>query len=236
MNKDEFLKYVSELGIFLDDQKMQKLYDFYKILIEYNQKINLTSIIKQEDVYLKHFFDSLTLIKVIDLTKNLKVLDVGTGAGIPGIVLKIVFPNLDITLLDSLGKRIKYLDVVINKLELLNIKTVCNRCEIYAKENRESYDLVIARAVSNLPTLIEICTPLVKISGYFIAMKGDLKDELILSKKIIKDVNVELDNIIEFNLPIENSKRALIKFKKIGICNVKYPRKYEQIKKSNCKK
>ena len=231
MNKQEFFEELKKLGINLTNDQIDKLARFYQLLVTWNEKINLTTIIKEEEVYLKHFYDSLTLIKVVDLRQHLTVLDVGTGAGFPGIVLKIVFPNLKITLLDSLTKRINYLNEIIKELDLHDIETVCSRCEEYTKINREKYDLVVARAVSHLKILSEMIIPTVKVNGYFIAMKANLNDELEKIIPMLKKLNSELKEIKEFSLPIENSKRTLVVIKKNAKTALLYPRKYSEIKK-----
>lgn len=231
MNKQEFLEELEKLGINLTNDQIDKLARFYQLLVTWNEKINLTTIIKEEEVYLKHFYDSLTLIKVVDLRQPLTILDVGTGAGFPGIVLKIVFPNLKITLLDSLTKRINYLNEIIKELDLHDIETVCSRCEEYTKINREKYDLVVARAVSHLKILSEMIIPTVKVNGYFIAMKANLNDELEKTIPMLKKLNSELKEIKEFSLPIENSKRTLVVIKKNAKTTLLYPRKYSEIKK-----
>lgn len=231
MNKQEFLEELKKLGINLTNDQIDKLARFYQLLVTWNEKINLTTIIKEEEVYLKHFYDSLTLIKVVDLRQHLTVLDVGTGAGFPGIVLKIVFPNLKITLLDSLTKRINYLNEIIKELDLHDIETVCSRCEEYTKINREKYDLVVARAVSHLKILSEMIIPTVKVNGYFIAMKANLNDELEKTIPMLKKLNSELKEIKEFSLPIENSKRTLVVIEKNAKTALLYPRKYSEIKK-----
>ena len=231
MNKKEFLEELSKLNIYLTEKQLNQLDKFYKLLISWNEKINLTTIIKEEDVYLKHFYDSLTLIKAIDLTKDLKVLDVGTGAGFPGIVLKIVFPNLKITLLDSLNKRINYLNEVIKELELKDIETICSRSEEYSKKHSEEYDIVVSRAVAHLRILSEITFSSVKVNGYLIAMKGNIDFELDESKDIISKLNGKIENIYNFNLPFELSQRNIIKIKKINKTPNIYPREYSKIKK-----
>ena len=231
MTEEYFIKELNRINIKLSEDQLTKLNHFYELLIEWNKKLNLTTITKKEDVYLKHFYDSLTLIKVVDLNKDLKVLDIGTGAGFPGIVLKIVFPNLKITLLDSLQKRIKYINEIIKELNLKNIETICERAEIYTKNHREEYDIVVSRAVANLKILSEICFAGVKAKGYFISMKGNIENELIESKDIISNLNGKIVEIKEFYLPIEKSIRSLVKIEKIGKTNLKYPRKYFEIKK-----
>lgn len=233
MNKEKFKEELLKLNIKLSKEQEDKLDKFYNLLIIWNEKINLTSITLREDVYLKHFYDSLTLIKVIDLNQDLKLLDVGTGAGFPGIVLKIVFPNLKITLLDSLNKRINYLNEIIKELELTDIETICMRCEDYARINREKYDVAVARAVSHLEILSEIIIPTLKINGYFIAMKSNINNEIEMSLKILNNLDSKIVEVNEFKLPIENSNRTLIKIKKNKITNIKYPRRYSEIKKQN---
>ena len=231
MNKKEFLEELSKLNIYLTEKQLNQLDKFYKLLISWNEKINLTTIVKEEDVYLKHFYDSLTLIKAIDLTKDLKVLDVGTGAGFPGIVLKIVFPNLKITLLDSLNKRINFLNEVIKELDLKDIETICSRSEEYSKKHPEEYDIVVSRAVAHLRILSEITFSSVKVNGYLIAMKGNIDSELEESKDMIDKLNGKIENIYNFNLPFEFSQRNIIKIKKINKTPNIYPREYSKIKK-----
>ena len=235
MKKDEFLKELEKINITLTENQILKLEKFYELLIIWNQKINLTTILKEEDVYLKHFYDSLTLIKVIDLNKELTLLDVGTGAGFPGIVLKIVFPNLKITLLDSMNKRISYLNEIIKELDLKDIDTVCSRAEDYALKNREKYDIVVCRAVAHLEILVEITLPLVKVNGYFIAMKSNANEEIALARKKIIVLDSKIIEILSFKLPFENSIRTLIKIQKFKKTDLKYPRKYDKIKKENLK-
>jgi len=194
--------------------------------------MNLTRITKKEEVYLKHFYDSLTLCKNVNLYKNKKLCDIGSGAGFPGIVLKIVFPELDITLLDSLNKRINFLNKVIKDLDLKNIKAIHCRAEEYSKENIESYDIVTARAVAKTNILLEIAIPMTKINGIFVAMKANIDDEINNINHACTELNCKLEKIETFKLPKENSIRNLISFRKIQPTNIKYPRKFEQIKKN----
>ena len=232
MNKEEFIIEVKKLGIDVTKDKLEKLERYYELLIEWNEKINLTAITEKEEVYLKHFYDSLTLIKAYDLTKNIKVCDVGSGAGLPGIVVKIFFDNIDITLVDALNKRINFLNIVIDELNLKNIRAIHQRAEDFSRENIEKFDLVTARAVAKLNILNELCIPMIKIEGYFIPMKAKIDDELSESKKIFNVLNSNLENIISFKLPIENSTRNLIIIKKIGKTSEKYPRSFDKIKKN----
>lgn len=230
MNKEEFIKALKDLNIKINKKQLSDLDIYYKMLIEYNTHTNLTRITKEKDVYLKHFYDSLTLIKAINLN-NQTILDVGSGAGFPGLVLKIVFPDLKVTLLDSLNKRITFLNLVIEKLNLKNIKAVHERAEDYALKNKESFDIVTSRAVANLNVLCELCLPYVKVNGYFIAMKADAKEEIKNAQNAIETLGGVTEETFVFELPKENGTRNLIKIKKMYKTNVKYPRKFSEIKK-----
>mgnify|MGYP004686378451 FL=1 len=180
MNKKEFIQEINKLGIQLTDEQLHQLDKYYQLLIEWNKVMNLTGITEEKEVYLKHFYDSLTIAKVIDLTKEKSLCDVGSGAGFPGMVLKIVFPNLKVTLVDSLNKRIKFLTEVANELNLKDIALVHARAEDFAKNNREKFDVVTARAVAPINVLLEYCLPLTKVGKYFIALKGNISQEIIL--------------------------------------------------------
>lgn len=231
MNIDSFIEHLKELNIVLNDKQISQLNQYYKILVEWNQKMNLTGITEQNDVYLKHFYDSLTIVKVIDLNKELKLCDIGSGAGFPGIVLKIVYPSLDIVLLDSLGKRITFLNYVIESLKLEKIITECSRAEEYAIKNKAKFDIVTARAVAPLSTLLEYSIPMLKIKGKFIAMKSDVSNELKNISYVNEKLNISLSNRIEFLLPYENSKRTILEFTKNSNTPSIYPRKYSEMKK-----
>lgn len=229
MNKELFLEELKKLGILLTPKQEQDLDTYYKLLISYNNNVNLTAITKEEDVYLKHFYDSLTLFKGIDLKENLKICDLGTGAGFPGLVLKIVFPNLSITLVDSLEKRIKFLDLVIKELELKNIKTVHSRIEEF--KEIEAFDVVVSRAVSKINILLELGCKLPKVNGLFVFMKGNVLEELKSAKNALKVLNYSLEKIINFKLPIEESERNIVILKHTSPTSNKYPRQFSIIKK-----
>lgn len=232
MNREEFLTAVKELGISITDKQLEQLNEYYKALVEWNKKINLTSITDEKDVYLKHFYDSLTLFKEYDLTKDVSLCDVGTGAGFPGIVLKIVFPNLKITLVDSLQKRLNFLDYVIKLLGLKDVELVHERMEYYSKQNEEKFDIITSRAVAKVKILVEISFKALKISGHLILMKASFEEELSDAEKIIKDIGGKVVDVNTFKLPIENSQRALINIKKLRKTGEKYPRSIDKIKKS----
>lgn len=228
MNKEKFMQELEKLGIKLTKKQEEQLEKYYELLIEINKTTNLTRIIDKEEVYLKHFYDSLTIVKVIDLNKVNTLIDIGTGAGFPGLVLKIVFPNLKITLLDCLNKRIEFLNKVIKELDLKNIKTVHSRIEDY----KEQFDIVTSRAVAKTNILLELSYNLLKENGYFILLKGNISEELNESEKALKVLNLKLEQKEEFHLPIENSKRSILKIKKLKKQNNKYPRNFTQIKKN----
>ena len=234
MNDKEFKEELSKLGIVLTSTQENQLEMYYNLLIEWNNKMNLTGITERNSVYLKHFYDCITLIKAIDLTKNLKIVDVGTGAGFPGLVLKIVFPNLDVVLVDALNKRINFLNHVIESLKLENIEAIHDRIENYAKNNLEVFDLVTCRAVAKLNIISELCLPLAKINGFFIPMKATIEDE-ISDTKYLEVLKSKVESVITFNLPIENSVRNLIVIKKYGSIDKKYPRQYDKIIKNPLK-
>jgi len=212
MNQKEFIKAIEELGIKLTNQQLAQLEKFYNLLNEWNEKINLTRITNKEDVYLKHFYDSLTITRVVDLTKINTLCDVGTGAGFPGVVLKICFPNLNVTLVDSLNKRVNYLNDIIEKLSLKNIKVIHARGE----EFKGDFDIVTARAVANTEKLLKYTMHLVNKQGLLIAMKGNVDNEL--TPELITKINklYKLITIDKFTLPVENSYRSLVVIGKKG--------------------
>ncbi len=206
MNKEEFILELQKINIKLTNHQLQQLEKFYNLLIMWNKKINLTAITSKEEVYLKHFYDSLTIIKAIDLQSVKTLCDVGTGAGFPGIVLKIAFPHLKVTLLDSLQKRVTYLNEVIKELDLKDIEAYHVRGEDY----NNKFDIVTARAVANIEKLLGYTMHLVNDTGHFIAMKGNIDTELtpIIKNKITQKYQIE--SIIKFTLPKELSNRSLI--------------------------
>lgn len=231
MNINEFVKNLKEINIDINDEQLKQLELYYELLIEWNEKINLTRITEKEDVYLKHFFDSATINKIINLNDIETFCDLGTGAGFPGIVIKILFPNINITLVDSLNKRIVFLNEVIKQLGLKKINTIHSRIEDFARENRDKYDLVTARAVAPLNILLEYALPIVKKDKYFLAMKANAEEELKSANNAMKVMNAKLLKKEIFLLPFEKSNRTLLLFQKIGIINNKYPRNNNEIKK-----
>ena len=230
MEKDltQFLSDLEKLNIALSDKQVEQFLKYYELLVEWNSFMNLTAITDFDEVCKKHFVDSVSLIKAMDLTKEMSVIDIGTGAGFPGIPLKIVFPNLKITLLDSLNKRIKFLDTVIEELALANINTLHGRAEDFAKPGklRETYDLCVSRAVANLSTLSEYCLPYVKVGGFFISYKSEkIEEESEAAKKAISILGGKVKDQVAFHLPDSDIYRNLYMIEKVKETNKKYPRK-----------
>ena len=198
--------YIKELKIEVNEEKLNKLEKFYELLIDWNNKINLTRIVEKEEVYLKHFYDSLTIVKEVDLNKVETLCDVGTGAGFPGIVLKIFYPHLKITLVDSLLKRVNYLNTIIKDLELNDIVAIHARGE----DVKEKFDIVTSRAVANIEKLVVYTMHLVNKTGRLVALKGDIDKELTDDVKRKLERKYIIEKINKFELPIENSKRSLV--------------------------
>lgn len=209
MNKELFIKELKKLNIEITEDQLQKLNKFYELLVEWNEKINLTRITEKEDVYLKHFYDSLTITKVINLNEVETLCDIGTGAGFPGVVLKIMYPNLKITLVDALQKRVNYLNEIIKELDLKDIEAL----HVRGEDLKEKYDVVTSRAVANIEKLLTYTMHLVNKDGVMIAMKGNIDDEL--TKEVEDKINrkYKIVEINKFILPIENSNRSLVVIK-----------------------
>ena len=232
MNFKEMQSLLLEKGIKVTDEMIVKFQKYLDLLMEWNQKINLTALKTEEEIIEKHFYDSLLMAEEIKFDDQ-SLLDVGTGAGFPGIPLKIVFEDLFVTLLEPTLKRVNFLDIVIKELGLKKIVTINKRAEDYVKDARSYYDLVTARAVSRLNMLLELCMPLVKVDGLFLAMKGSKGEEEIQeSINALKILNSEIIKIQKTKLVTDNDERMNIFIKKTDEISMKYPRAYGQIKKS----
>ena len=216
-----------EVHIDLDDDKEAKFERYYELLVEWNQKFNLTAITDHKEVLIKHFLDSISIVKAFDMDRISSLIDVGTGAGFPGIPLAIVFPDIRVTLLDSLNKRVAFLNEVISKLELDNVSAYHGRAEDFAKgEHREKYDLCVSRAVANLSTLSELCLPFVKVGGFFVAYKSEkAADEIKLAEKAVDILGGKISESIDFILPSTDYERTIVIINKVKDTPSKYPRK-----------
>lgn len=225
---NKFENQLKELDIELTETQKQQFNKYYELLTEWNKVMNLTGITEYDEVNEKHFVDSLAIVKAVDMNGVSSVIDIGTGAGFPGIPLKIAFPQLHVVLLDSLNKRIKFLNAVIEELGLEDIITLHGRAEDYARkeEYREKFDLCVSRAVANLATLSEYCIPYIRVGGIFISYKsGNIEDELNASKKAVNVLGGSLEDTVKFQLPGTGIGRSFVKVKKNKNTAKKYPRK-----------
>lgn len=225
---DSFYKDLEKLPVSLNEKQVCQFMKYYELMIEWNRVINLTAITDFDEVCKKHFIDSLSIVKAYDVSSVETLIDIGTGAGFPGIPLKIAFPDLKVTLLDSLNKRVNFLNAVIDELELKNIDALHGRAEDYAGKGklREQYDVCVSRAVANLSTLCEYCIPYVKVSGHFISYKSEkIADEIVTAKKAISILGGKLKNQVEFMIPNSDIYRNLVVIYKNKKTPASYPRK-----------
>jgi 16S rRNA (guanine527-N7)-methyltransferase len=215
-------------GIELTDEQVEQFLLYYEMLIQWNEVMNLTAITEFDEVLIKHFIDSTAIHQIVDMNKVQKMIDVGTGAGFPGIPLKIIYPDMEITLLDSLNKRIQFLQTVCEKLNLSKVECIHGRAEDFGRNPayRENYDLCVSRAVANLSTLSEYCTPFVRVGGKFVSYKADqVEDEVEQAKEAIRKLHCEMDGIEKVQLHGSELTRSFVKIYKKGKLNPKYPRK-----------
>ena len=227
-NLDCFQEGLSDLGIFLSEEQLTKFIKYYELLIEKNRVMNLTAITDFREVIQKHFLDSLSLIKVLEEKPNGRILDIGTGAGFPGIPIKIAFPDCSVTLVDSVNKKIGFIQEVVSKLSLHNVEAIHGRVEDLGHDvsHREQYDLVVSRAVASLPALVEYCLPFVRIGGAFLSYKSvKVDEELLAGKKAIQILGGRLEKDVRFQLPGTEIERAFLLIEKEKPCPNKYPRK-----------
>lgn len=238
MTEEEFITELTKLNIEVTPEKLDQLKEYASFLLEYNQHTNLTAIRDRNEVYLKHFYDSLTIVKAINLKEVNTLLDIGTGPGFPGMVLKIIYPHLQITLMDSNNKKIGFLKALAQELNL-NVEIIYGRAEEFIVNRREYYDVVTSRAVASLDILAELSIPYVKTNGLFVAMKSNYQEELQATLPILKKLDSKVEKIEKFSLPKIEANRAIICIRKEKATNHKYPRNYNQIKnasKLSCKK
>ena len=230
MTNEEFIEKLKELNITLTEEQLNQLEKYYELLIEWNKKINLTRIVEKKDVYLKHFYDSITLIKAIDLTKEQELCDIGTGAGFPGIVLKIFFPNIKIILLDSNNKKTTFLNEVIKKLNLKDIQVVNLRAEEYMKNHLNEFDICISRAVAYIDIITSLSLPFIKEDGSVILMNGNYQDEIKILNTYKKELHISNFDIINYKILSDDNNRSLIVIRKNEVTSkiVNYPKLLKQ--------
>lgn len=218
----------------LSQIQLNQFEEYYKYLVIENEKYNLTSIIEKEEVYIKHFYDSLKIMDACDLYSVKTFCDIGSGAGFPAIPIKIAYPHLSITIIEPTLKRCNFLKEIVKLLELTDVTILNDRSENIKDEHRNYFDVVTARAVAILPILLELTTPYAKKNGHFLALKGvSYSEELELSKNAIKKLNCEINNIYHYNLPNNLGSRVIIDFLKLEKTNPKYPRSFAAIKKNH---
>ena len=234
MSEKEFILALKKLNIELNENQILKFRVYCEFLIEYNQKTNLSAIKEEKEVYLKHFYDSAIIFKYIDFADK-KVLDIGSGAGFPGVVLKIIDPSILLYCLDSNGKKTKFLELLSEKINI-EYEVINDRAENYISDNREKFDFVVARAVKSMPVLAELCIPFVKIGGHFIAYKGQIDETIENGIFAIDELGGKVLKVYNEFLPIENSARSLVIVQKMCKTKDVYPRKYDKINKKPLQK
>lgn len=230
MTKEEFIINCKNLSIEITEEIYSKLYKYFELLVEWNNKFNMTSILEEKEVFLLHFYDSLCLNK-INLNEINSLCDFGTGAGFPGMVIALVYPNIEVTLVESNNKKCTFLEEVKQQLNIKNVSIFNERIEDFARKNREKYDVVTCRAVTSIPIIIELSTSLIKVNGLLAPLKSNCEEEINKYKYLEKEFNLKLENLIKYNLPINDAYRVIPIYKKLKETDIKYPRNYGTIVK-----
>lgn len=231
MNKDDFIHQLQLLKIDVSSENLRKLELYKDLLKEYNDKFNLTAIIDDEGIYLKHFYDCLYLLTQTEIKNADNIIDIGTGAGFPGLLLAIFLNNTKFTLVESNGKKCMFLKTLKESLNLNNVNIINKRAEEYARETSIKYDVALSRAVSNLYVISELEIPFLKVGGLFMPLKSHIDEELAITNPKLKELNSKIVDIIEYELPYEKSKRTILKILKEKETDKKYPRDYAKITK-----
>ena len=230
MTKEEFVINCKNLSIEITEEIYSKLYKYFELLVEWNNRFNMTSILEEKEVFLLHFYDSLCLNK-INLNEVNSLCDFGTGAGFPGMVIALVYPNIEVTLVESNNKKCTFLEEVKQQLNIKNVSIFNERIEDFARKNREKYDVVTCRAVTSIPIIIELSTSLIKVNGLLAPLKSNCEEEINKYKYLEKEFNLKLENLIKYNLPINDAYRVIPIYKKLKETDIKYPRNYGTIVK-----
>lgn len=231
MTKEEFILYCNKLNIKISEELYSKFFTYFEMLVEWNNKFNMTTILEEKDVFLLHFYDSLCLFKVVDLNKEVNLCDFGTGAGFPGLPIAIVFPKISVTLVESNGKKCMFLNAVKDSLKLENVTVVNDRIENFSTKEREKFDIVTCRAVTSIPMILEMATSLVKVNGVLVPLKSNCEEELVKYSYLENELGIKLIQKEVYSLPINDAYRVIPVYKKKKTTDKKYPRSYNSLLK-----
>lgn len=231
MTKEEFILYCDKLNIKISEEVYSKFFTYFEMLVEWNNKFNMTTILEEKDVFLLHFYDSLCLSKVVDLNKEVSLCDFGTGAGFPGLPIAVVFPKVSITLVESNQKKCMFLNAVKESLKLENVTVINDRIENYSFKEREKFDIVTCRAVTSIPMILEMATSLVKVNGFLVPLKSNCEEELVKYSYLESELGIKLIQKEVYTLPINDAYRVIPVYKKEKVTDKKYPRSYNSLLK-----
>lgn len=231
MTKEEFISYCDKLNIKISEEIYRKFFTYFEMLVEWNNKFNMTSILEEKDVFLLHFYDSLCLFKVVNLNSEVSLCDFGTGAGFPGLPIAIVFPKVSVILVESNGKKCTFLNAVKDALNLKNVTVINDRIENYSSKEREKFDIVTCRAVTSIPMIFEMATPIVKVNGILAPLKSNCEEELVKYSYLEQELGIKLIQKEVYSLPINDAYRVIPVYKKEKVTDKKYPRSYNSLLK-----